>query len=187
MKVYTVCQTAAAAMISTVALLLSGCQSFLALQAWPPPYSLPQGSSISINQELKVSPHAVSVWIQYAKVVNRKHVNDYNPNCHFEFYTLLPVERTIQKDQVTIRKFVNTQDYVSSGAIRYASLVDVNGDGNAPMAAIYTTSIYLKSEKQPDLFRLVCEHWEDPASGTYLTIEQIQETLGAIATFHEPE
>jgi hypothetical protein len=166
-------------------LLLSACQSFINLQAWPPPYSLPAESGIAINQDLTIAPNAVAVWIQYGKVLHRRDVNLSYANCRFELYTLQAVERTIYKDEARIEKFVNTTDYVSSGFFTLASLADASGDGGAPTAGIYSTNIYLQSAKQPDLYRLICEHWDDPASGSYLTIAQIQETLGNIATLHQ--
>jgi len=174
-----------AAAVLQVAIFLSGCKAFGNLQAWPPPYSLPSGSSITINQELVVVPNAVSVAIQYGKAVDKSDVKLSHAHCRFELFTLQAERRTIYKDEVTIRKFVNSTDYVSKGFGMYASLAEVSQNGGAPMAAIYSTTIYLKSEKQPDLYRLICEHWEDPASGTYLTITQIQETLGTVATFHQ--
>ncbi|MGD8939785.1 MAG: hypothetical protein PVJ72_10425 [Gammaproteobacteria bacterium] len=166
-------------------LLLSGCQSFINLQAWPPPYSLPAGSGVSINRDLSVAPYAVSVWIQYGKVLRRRDVNLSYANCRFELYTLQAVERTIYKGEARIEKFVNSTDYVSSGFFTFASLVNVSGDDGASTAGIYSTNIYLQSAKQPDLYRLICEHWDDPASGSYLTIAQIQEALGNIATLHQ--
>jgi hypothetical protein len=164
---------------------MSGCQAFTELQAWPSPYSLPAGSTITINQNLVVSPNSVSVWIQYGKVMDRKDVDVNDAHCYFELYSLQLVASAIKKDIVTIRKIVNTRDYVDNGALVYASLAQVNGDSGAPMAEIYSTNIYLQSDKQPDLYRLICAHWEDPASGTYLTIPQMQETLGNIADFDQ--
>jgi hypothetical protein len=169
------------------ALLLSSCQSFINMQAWPPPYSLPAASIVSINQELIVAPNTVSVWVQYGKVVDRRNIKLSYANCRFELYTLQAIERKIVPDEVLIRKFVNTTDYVSKGYGMVASMVDASGNGGAPMAEIYSTNIYLKSDKQPDLYRLICELWEDPASGSYLTIAQIQETLGDIATLHRSD
>ena len=164
--------------------ILSSCQSFIDLQAWPPPYSLPAGSTISINKPLVVAPNSVSVWIQYGKVVKRRDIDESYAHCRFELFTIQPLERTIQPGEVVIKKMVNTTDYVSNGAVMLASMVDVFGSSDSPMAAIYSTNIYLKSQKQPDLYRLICEHWEDPSAGTYLTISQIQEALGDIAIFH---
>jgi hypothetical protein len=175
------------ALILFVVIMISGCQSFIKLQAWPPPYSLPAGSTIVINQELSVAENSVSVWIQYGEVVDRKDIDVNYAHCYFELYSLQSIERVIKKDIVTIRKFVNTREYVYNGALLYASLAQVNGDSGAPMAEIYTTNIYLQSDKQPDLYRLVCALWEDPASGRYLTVNQIQEALGNIVTLRQSE
>ena len=167
--------------------ILSSCQSFIDLQAWPPPYSLPAGSTISINQPLVVAPNAVSIWVQYGKVVKRRDIEESYAHCRFELFTIQSLERTIQPDEVIIKKIVNTTDYVANDVVILASMVDVFGSSDSPMAAIHSTNIYLQSQKQPDLYRLICEHWEDPSSGTYLTIGQIQEALGDIAIFHQTQ
>lgn len=173
------------ALILIVTLLAGGCGSFINLQAWPAPYSIAAGSKISINQDLTVPPEAVSVWLQFGKIADRRNIRVRYPNCRFELYTRKPGEQTILKDEVTITKFVHSNDYVSNNNNTFASLADFS-DSGGPMAEIYTTEIYLKSEKQPDLYRLLCEHWEDPSSGVFLTMDQIREALGDIATI-EPK
>ena len=162
------------------AILLGSCESFLKMAAWPEPYSIPRGT-IFINQDLPIKPNEVSVWIQFGKIVDRRNIKKRYPNCHFELFTLKPTNRSIYKDNVQIIKFVHNTDYVAASNIMLASLVQISSDGN-PMVEIFTTNIYLISEMQPDLYRLVCEHWEDPSTGIFLTMQQIRETLGGIAT-----
>ena len=169
-----------------ITIIISGCETLTTLEAFPPPYSLPVGSTLSINQDLTVAPNSVSVWIQFGKVVSRKDVDLSLPNCHFEMYTLRLVEQTIYKDEVAITRFVNRSEYVSNGNVMYASLVADADDGGGPMAEIFRSEIYLKSAKQPDLFRLTCEEWDDLFNGIYLTVDQIQQALGKIATFKTP-
>jgi hypothetical protein len=164
---------------------ISGCASFVKLQAWSEPYSLPEGSTLSVNQDLTVNPNSVSAWIQFGKVINRKEVDLDSPNCRFELYTIKPVAQSILKDaNVAIIRFVNSNEYVSKGNVMYASLAAEADDDGGPMAQIFRTEVYLKSSAQPDLFRLTCEVWEDLFNGVYLTVDQIQQTLGDIATFH---
>jgi len=170
-----------------VTLVLSGCESFVKLSALPPPYSLPAGSRLYINQDLTVDPNSVSVWIQFGKVVNRNDIDLDSANCHFELYTIKPVAQTIYKDDVVINRFVNSNEYVSKGPLMYASLAADAEDGGGPMAQILRTEIYLKSEKQPDLYRLTCEVWDNLFNGAYLTMDQIQQTLDNIATLHAAE
>jgi hypothetical protein len=45
----------------------------------------------------------------------------------------------------------------------------------------YVTELYIHSDKQPDIRRLACSHWNDPIDDQHLTVEQIQMTLGKIA------
>ena len=190
MKTPSICFSKNLLLVLLIALEISGCESFIKMEALPPPYSLPSGSSLAINQDLTVPPNSVSAWIQFGKVANRRDIDLDSPNCHFELYTIKPEAQTIYKDHdVRITRFVNNNEYVSNGHIMYASLradADADNEGG-PMAQIFRTEIYLKSSKQPDLYRLSCEVWDDPFNGVYLTIDQIQQTLGGIATFHSPQ
>lgn len=182
MKNHSIHSLKAVVAILILAIILSGCESMAKLAALPSPYSLPSGSTLSINRDLTIEPNSVSVWLQLGKLVNRKEVDLDQPNCHFEMYTLKSVAQTIYKDDVTITRFVNRNEYVSNGNVMYASLADAD-DGGGPMAEIFRTEIYLKSTKQPDLYRLSCEEWNNLFNGTYLTVDQIQQALGDIATF----
>lgn len=170
--------------VAASAYFLIGCETFIKIQAWPAPYSIPAGSVVTIHQDLTVKPHEVSVWIQFGEIADRKNIKVRYPNCRFELFTIKPTVQTIYKDQVKIIKFVHTTDYVMNDNIMFASLTNVASDGD-PMVEVFTTEIYLKSKKQPDLYRLICEHWEDPATGVFLTMQQIRETLGNIATIQE--
>jgi hypothetical protein len=169
--------------ISLASVSLAGCTMS---SAFPPPYSVPAGSTITINKELPVKPNSLRVTMQYGKIIDRSDVESYYPNCHFELYTLSDEPRTIEPDEVTITRFVNQTHLVSSGMLMYAGLAISGGfggnDGGPPMAEVYVTDIYLHSEKQPDLYTLTCQHWEDPYDGDYLTMSQIQEALGDLAT-----
>lgn len=151
------------------------------MQAWPAPYSVTAGSIVSINQDLKIKPNEVTVWIQDGQVVDRANIKVRRPNCRFEIYTIKNIAQTILTDEVDIIKFVHDKEYVSNKPIIVAGLLS-SQDAGSPTAEVYMTEIYLKSTKQPDLYRLICEHWEAPSEGTYLTMTQIQTTLGDIAT-----
>lgn len=167
-----------------VVLTLAGCESFWNMRAWPPPFSVSAGSMISINKELEINPNEVTVWLQNGQVMERRYIKVRQPNCRFEIYTIKNIIQIIHKDEVEIIKFVHDKEYVSNKAKIVASLLS-NQESASPTAEVYMTEIYLKSKKQPDLFRLICEHWEAPSEGTYLTMNQIQNTLGEIATIKE--
>ncbi|NOZ54907.1 MAG: hypothetical protein GXP08_17525 [Gammaproteobacteria bacterium] len=67
-----------------------------------------------------------------------------------------------------------------------ASLKHTSGNGSGPMAEIFRTYLYVTSITQPNVFRFMCEHWEDPISGEHLTVEQIKQALGNIITLNVP-
>ncbi|MFV2058257.1 MAG: hypothetical protein ACC707_17465, partial [Thiohalomonadales bacterium] len=48
---------------------------------------------------------------------------------------------------------------------------------------IYSTELYLHSEKQPDVRVLTCSHWENPLDASHLSVNQIQNAVGKIISF----
>jgi len=48
----------------------------------------------------------------------------------------------------------------------------------------YATLMYLNSEKQKDVYRITCQHWEDVMDDRHLTIKQMRQAMGDVFTLN---
>ena len=166
--------------------LLAACAS----KTYPissPYYFIPTGSRIELHQTLTIPPNSASLYMQYGKVVTPKERDQYHANCWFLSWKMLETPQTIKPDTFIVTRSVKSQDYVlGSQTVKLASngrntrIGAVAGD-SSPIIE-YVTELYIHSDKQPDIRRLACSHWDDPIDDLHLTVEQIQNTLGKIAT-----
>jgi hypothetical protein len=65
-----------------------------------------------------------------------------------------------------------------------AQVGDFKDDG--PTFQSFSTRMDLRSEKQPNIFRLSCARWDDPGRGDHLSIAEIRRTLDGVFTLHVP-
>lgn len=189
----------------TLPLMMAGLTSMLTACAsgpYPvssPYYQIPTGTVIELNQPLTITPNSGRVYVQYGKVVTPKERERYHANCWFLSWKVLETDQTIQPDTFVVKRSQKDQDIVQNhSAIKLANLdlqIAVGagietGSGNgigilanaSPMAAIFTTTLDIRSDRQPDIRQFACSHWDDPSGGEHLTVEQMQNTLGNIAS-----
>jgi hypothetical protein len=58
--------------------------------------------------------------------------------------------------------------------------------GDGPYLLYYATYIYLRSARQPDIFRIKCGHLQDSAMNPrHLTVAEIRVTLEPVMSFRE--
>lgn len=183
-------------------LILAGIVSFMAACAsgpYPitsPYYQIPAGSHVEVTRALTIPPESARVYFQHGNVISPSEKDNYQPNCWFLSWKVLEAAQTILPDTFLIKGSQKSQDFVHHLAnIKYASRsgqvnIDVgvgiavgNGmnflAGDRPVAAEFTTTLQIHSDKQPDIRQLACSHWDDPSSGKDLTVEQMQQALGS--------
>ena len=149
-----------------------------------PYYTIPGGSTITLNRAIIFPPDKVSLYIYEGELKPQSAVDVYRPHCKFELYDMKSYSQKIEPDNFTIYKSTFESVDRSINSVRYASLLSfrLSGDGGGPSYAAYTSYLYLKSEKQPNVYRLRCLHWEDPIDGVYLTVAQIRQALYGMMT-----
>jgi len=163
-----------------LALPLISCH--MSVSVYSQPSVIPIGSILSLNKKLRIPPGKTGVYIQAGQVMERTALNEYLPNCRFEVNSLNNSEFTIvNEDEFEVYKLMYESELVSSDTVMYAALNKV-AYGVSAMADIRTTEFYLRSEKQPDVSRLRCGHWEDPTDAFHLTYDQVIQALGEIIT-----
>lgn len=153
-------------------------------------YAVPVGSSIVLNQEVTISGDQVATYVQNGELMSYDAVNKYYPNCKFEIYTMSEQSRTVEPDAFEIIKVV---DEIESSSIKKSIQLAVRGNAYAfgmldrSYVFNYATMMYLKSEKQKDVYRMTCQHWEDMRDDRYLTVAQMRQAMGDVFTLEIKE
>lgn len=148
-------------------------------------YAVPVGSSIRLNQALVIKGDQVAIYVQDGELMSYDEVDKYQPNCKFEIYTMSEQSRTVQPDTFEIIKVV---DEIESSSIKEevyladASHAYVFGALDRSYVYNYATMMFLRSEKQKDVYRMTCQHWEDMLDDRYLTIAQMRKAMAEVFT-----
>lgn len=165
------------------ALLLTAC----ATGPYPvtsPYYQIPAGSHLVLKQGLTIPPEEGRVFIQDGKVKPAKQVDQYYPHCWFLSWTISKQATHITPDDFVVIKTEKNEDYVQrEQPLMLASrFLSINGGMASGATAVeYSTTLNIHSEKNPEIRRFTCNHWEDPTDAYHLTVAQIRQTLGDIA------
>ena len=164
-------------------LLLAACQS----GPYPvdsPYYRIPVGSQIIVKQPLTISANQARVYIQSGKPVSNKELDQYHPHCWFLSWQRLKQNQVIKPDTFNITRVQYFEEVVLRQIkAQYASLGQwaFRTSYGSATAVEYKTELTIKSEKNPEIRRLVCNHWEDPNDARHLKISEIKAALGKIA------
>ena len=148
-------------------------------------YSVSVGSTIVLHQPVLISAEQVASYVQNGKLMSYDEVDKYRPNCKFEIYTMSEQSRTVEPDSFEIIRVV---DEIESSSISKPAQLALHGD--ALMLSLldrgnvfnYATMMYLKSDNQPDVYRMTCQHWEDIRDDRHLTIAQMRQAMGEVFT-----
>lgn len=140
-----------------------------------PYYVLPKGSRLVLQHAITIPTPGVSVWLQHGEVRGSSR-DRYAPACKLEMRTRPDTARTVEPDTFLVTRVAREEQSVANDRHqRYVRQED--GDGGGPMAYEMRTMVYLESERQPEVFRLTCAHWDRPWYPQHLTLNQIKETL----------
>lgn len=149
-----------------------------------PYYQIPAGSRIIVKQNLTIPANQARVNLQYGKPVTPKELDQYHAHCWFLSWKRLKKSQTIIPDTFVISRVRHLEEVVfRQGGLMLASNSELgySGINSSPTAIEYKTEMTIKSEIQPDIRQLVCNHWEDPLDAKHLTVPEIGATLGNFA------
>lgn len=163
-----------------------------------PPFSpnspltpVPVQSTLTLHQPLRIAPGTVSLWFQDGKQMPANDLNRYYPHCKFETWQMLDHEKTVEPDTFVIHKVVRWDDYAMQSmqlaASRISVGIGVHINGSDPGPINTATEMFLRSERQPDVYRLICSQWEDATEANHVTINQIRRALGDTFSLQLPE
>lgn len=153
--------------------LLAACQG-AALQS-----PVPVGSVLELHQPLTIPAGRSNIHFQDNGLRGTGGgINQYAPNCRLVLRARAEVPRQVQPDRFTIRRVQHHVEGLLAGLGAGVMLFDGNGSSHAT----YITDFYLHSEHQPEVVRLSCQQWQDPAYDrfpSHVTLDEVRGALGA--------
>ena len=141
-------------------------------------FSVQPGSTFTLNREITIQPDQTSVYLQNGEIEPVGNVDFYKPHCKFELFTISEQARTVTPDIFMVTRIVDRSEDVSTQTPRYAGLSLTYGGVDGPSHLTFSTTMYLESKKQPDVFRINCKQWDWPPTGDFVTINEMRRALG---------
>lgn len=173
--------------------ILSGCETLSYDDPNDNPKSVPPvGSTVVLNQALHFGIGSSRSYIQYGVAQGRGKVNIREPYCMFYLYepaSALQMERSIQADRFTVTRSGQGAEFASiNPVVQVATFVPFGdvADGGGPSAQTLTTKLRLQSDAQPQVHELICAIFGEPFYYGFVSVNQIIETLGGVATLQFP-
>jgi hypothetical protein len=163
--------------VLVVSLLLVACQA-LDYEGQAPAYRIPTGTVLELHRDLIVPPGQAGVNIQGTAIGDRYR---YDAVCRLEVLTVDDSPRPVRTDHFTVERVGREWEIFSNRAsgLRYVALFERDG----PHLLLFTTFLYLRSERQPDVFRLACGHLQNSDQNPrHLTVAEIRATLAPVMT-----
>jgi len=158
---------------------LLGCESIPPSET-SPFHRVPGGSRLILNTNLLVPPYSAKIYIQNGWIAYG--ANQYYPYCKLQLQEpkftpqeVLPGVFEIYRSRRITDLFASLEPQVQHVRARLY-------DGK-PSPIVYGTDLFLRSAEQPQVYKLMCGHMQDPnLTARHLTIEQIRATLGEVFT-----
>lgn len=158
--------------------LLAGCQGLYPYDETRYYFSVPNGSTLVLNRTLQTAPGELAIYLQdgvpYTAAPDRT-----RPYCKFELRHKRAEAQRIEPDRFLIERSTRHRSagLTPDWRLRPASLLF---DHDGPTFLVYSSFFQLTSERQPEVLRMTCEYWGDPATRRFLSIAQIRQTLGEV-------
>ena len=175
-----------------VAVLLTGCQPPQVRDPDSPYFLPPVGSRLVLEEPITVPGGKAAVYIQAGKALRYSGLDRYDPHCKFELRTVSAERRRVAPDTFLVHKverFSFSVERRQAGAVRVATQggirIGSENDGG-PFVEVMTTRLSLQSERQPEVFRMECSHWDDFNFPDHLTLNQMRSTLKGLFTIELP-
>jgi len=177
----------------TAAWLLAACGPLLIRDEATRNYVPLTEAVLELHRDVVVTPERARVFFQQGEV--QPGVNEYRPHCELTIRKLADRPQTIRADHFSVERVsADIVHVVTSGDVVVAMNAgfqltsgggDGGGDGEGRLMKVYT--LYLHSDRQPDVLSLVCGGAFDlPALASRPSLQDIQTALGDYATLELP-
>src|SRR5216684_2603759 len=168
----------------TFFIFLCACQSLNSQNENSPYYQIPAGSTLTLNKEIDVPAGKAAVYIQNGQIVDSSgQVHEYDPYCNLEMRAIKDVPQPVKSDQFVVLKSKQETKLSRADFMLLASnnLLLAGKMGGGPSQKLQSTLLDLRSEKQPEVFRLTCQRWDTRTTvSTPLTVGEIRKTLSDV-------
>jgi len=125
-------------------------------------YEIRPGSKWILHQDISISSGRAHASFQHGQVTDG--LDNYAVGCVLEVRDLGP--GTVTAGTFTIRRAENSTQWI-----------------NRPDTMEFYRIMYLESESQPGVMHLTCKDWDGPLQGKDITVPEMREALGGIASF----
>ncbi|MFV9615603.1 MAG: hypothetical protein ACNYZG_06580 [Gammaproteobacteria bacterium] len=143
--------------------ILSSCQSMNSNDPDSLSFSIPEGSTLSLNKKLTVPQSDTHAVIQYGKETTDNDRHDYDVNCRLDVREF--GLRTIEPEDFKVSRTEDGQNWISQ-----------------PSILRFYTEIYLTSAKGTDVIKMVCQEYGDQID-YHFTVKEIEAALGDYFSF----
>ena len=162
----------------------AGCQSADPFAV--PNYDVPVGSTLTLNRDLLIPADSVRVYIQNGEVIPYG-ANRFYPYCTLEVRRKLAIPQRLPAGTLVVDNFARhrTQFVVAVDADARPGLRKVRlpllFSRDDPGLIEYASYFYFQpTEAGPEVLNLTCSHLQDWGEGRFLTVPEIQATLGNV-------
>lgn len=125
-------------------------------------YEIRAGSQWILHQDVSIPSGQAHASFQHGQVTNG--LDNYAIGCVLETRDLGP--GTVTAGKFTIRRAENSTQWV-----------------NRPDIMEFYRVMHLESDSQPGVMQLTCKDWDGPLQGKDITVPEMREALGGIASF----
>lgn len=143
-------------------------------------YNTPVGSTLSVHTPLSIPPGTATIHIQAGEVRAYRDINRYYPHCSLEVKTLVQdSDQVVQPDVFTIQRsyFDELIGAARSPFMQARRISDVDG---GPTYIEMQRVMFLHSDRQPEVLRMICRHWAVGPMYDQMTIAEMRQTLGKL-------
>lgn len=158
----------------TIILLFSaitGCNSTASRDPASPYFEIPLSTKVSLLKPITIPANSAHILFQGGEIKSAQDTNQYHPFCRFEVNQLSDTSQVIQPNPYSLMRISSDFDVVSMPDIR-----------------LYYTEFFLSSDNDRNVRSLTCGQWSTISdSSTYLTIKQIQQSVGSYMSIKLPE
>jgi len=177
--------------IALIALLgLAACRPPGSYPIDSPWYQPPAGSQLVLNQAVEIPPDSATLRFQFGRIVPA--VNDFETHCVFELTTVKETPQRVEPDTFRVTK-VRSGSGIHRAARQTPGLMKARWvfDDGGPTRYYYQTEMFLRSERQPRVLMLTCQHaWETGSSSFEYqrppTVAEMRRALGDYFTLKLP-
>lgn len=155
-----------------------------------PYFKVPVHSALTLHRKITIQRVQKAAYFQRGRVLPWYEVDLYGEYCALVMERQLDIEQSVMPDEF---------DILAVGYESFFSLVRAEKPGFMPANfrfvisemkdsgeayEVYATVMELRSDRQPDVRRLICADWSTPQGLHPITVETMRRTLGDFFTLH---